>query len=126
MLMLEMTLLIDDLYHISLSLFILSSWDAATSLAVSRTTPLRVLAIQRRRLSLVFLPDPYTHLSNPLFFPSPTVSPPTQNLCNVFGKSSPSTFPSSPNLAPFSNRATKSLGIAAAVPLRVCAKGSPS
>ena len=61
-----------------------------------------------------------------LFFPSPTSSPPSQNLFNTSGRSRPSMSPSVPSLTPFSTNAIKSRGIAAAVPFKVCANGNPS
>ena len=67
----------------------------------------------------------YTHRIDPFSFPHPTSSPPTQNGLRALGRSSPSISSSCPsaNLTPFSRRATSSRGIAAAVPLRVCANG---
>jgi len=67
----------------------------------------------------------HTHRISPFSFPKPTWSPPTQNRCNALGRSNPSMRLSWPgaNRTTFSKRATSSRGIAAAVPLRVCAKG---
>lgn len=73
----------------------------------------------------------YTQRIWPLFLPLPIWSLPTQNRCRAWGRSSPSIslsffFVSWPclNRTPFSSSATSRRGIAAAVPLRVCAKGS--
>lgn len=68
----------------------------------------------------------YTHRIIPFSFPHPISSPPTQNGFRAFGRSRPSILFSCPsaNLTPFSRRATSNRGIAAAVPLRVCANGS--
>ena len=68
----------------------------------------------------------YTQRIEPFSFPHPISSPPTQNGLKALGRSNPSTSSSCPstNLTPFSRRATSNRGIAAAVPLRVCANGS--
>ena len=68
----------------------------------------------------------YTHRIDPFSFPHPISSPPTQNGLKALGRSSPSISSScsSTNLTPFSRRATSNRGIAAAVPLSVCANGS--
>jgi len=80
------------------------------------------------RLSIPPFPNhnsqiPYTHLISPLSSPSPTKSSPTQNLFNPTGRFKPSISPFSLNRTPFSSNAIINLGIAAAVPFRVCANG---
>lgn len=55
----------------------------------------------------------------------PSESPPNQKRRSVEGRDIPIVCEASFNRAPFSSRATMRRGIAAAVPLSVCAKGWP-